>query len=144
MGHANDSDQVDEFVRERRQEMVESRHEIAAALKAYTGPLLLVQGGILPTMCPVIDCGDTFITASNLTVDKVYNNINDDKLHNLFDLDDLNNDKFDIKDFATVLRVMDLGYRYADLGRVRKNYGSGVAKVTARDHEIMAGVRYNF
>ena len=38
----------------------------------------------------------------------------------------------------------DVGYRYADLGRVRKNYGSGVAKVTARDHEIMAGVRYNF
>ena len=38
----------------------------------------------------------------------------------------------------------DVGYRYADLGRVRKNYGEGVTKVTARDHEIMAGVRYNF
>lgn len=40
--------------------------------------------------------------------------------------------------------TLDLGYRYADLGRVRKNYGDGVAKVSARDHEIMFGVRYEF
>jgi opacity protein-like surface antigen len=39
---------------------------------------------------------------------------------------------------------VDAGYRYADLGRVRYNYGEGVAKVTARDHEIMLGARYNF
>lgn len=114
MGYANDSDQVDEFVRERRQEMVESWHEIAAAMKAYTGPLMLIPGGILPTMSPVIDCGDTLITANNLSVNKIYNGINNDKLHNIFDLDDLNNDKFSAKDFATVLRIMDLGYRYAD------------------------------
>ena len=40
--------------------------------------------------------------------------------------------------------TLDLGYRYADLGRIRKNTGSEVAKVTARDHEIMFGARYNF
>lgn len=40
--------------------------------------------------------------------------------------------------------TLDLGYRYADLGRVRKNYGDGVAKVNARDHEILFGVRYEF
>ena len=40
--------------------------------------------------------------------------------------------------------TVDAGYRYADLGRVRKNYGAGVTKVTARDHEIMLGARYNF
>jgi opacity protein-like surface antigen len=40
--------------------------------------------------------------------------------------------------------TLDAGYRYADLGRIRKNYGNGVTKITARDHEIMFGVRYNF
>lgn len=41
--------------------------------------------------------------------------------------------------------TLDAGYRYADLGRIRKNYGEGnVAKLTARDHEIMLGVRYTF
>ncbi len=40
--------------------------------------------------------------------------------------------------------TIDAGYRYADLGRVRKNYGNGVTKITARDHEIQFGVRYNF
>lgn len=41
--------------------------------------------------------------------------------------------------------TLDLGYRYADLGRVRKNAGDGfVAKVDARDHEIMFGARYEF
>lgn len=40
--------------------------------------------------------------------------------------------------------TLDAGYRYADLGRVRKNYGEGVVKVVARDHEIMFGARYNF
>ena len=40
--------------------------------------------------------------------------------------------------------TLDLGYRYADLGRVRKNYGDGVAKISARDHEIMFGARYEF
>ena len=41
--------------------------------------------------------------------------------------------------------TLDLGYRYADLGRVRKNYGDGVvAKTTARDHEILFGARYEF
>ena len=39
---------------------------------------------------------------------------------------------------------LDLGYRYADLGRIRKNYGNGVTKVTAREHEVLFGVRYNF
>lgn len=41
--------------------------------------------------------------------------------------------------------TLDLGYRYADLGRVRKNFGAGkVVKTTARDHEILFGVRYEF
>ncbi len=40
--------------------------------------------------------------------------------------------------------TLDAGYRYADLGRIRKNYGAGVAKVSARDQEIMFGARYNF
>ncbi|MBQ8672299.1 MAG: porin family protein [Alphaproteobacteria bacterium] len=40
--------------------------------------------------------------------------------------------------------TLDAGYRYADLGRVRKNFGDSVAKVSARDHEILFGVRYNF
>ena len=41
--------------------------------------------------------------------------------------------------------TLDLGYRYADLGRVRKNFGDGeIAKVTARDHEILLGARYEF
>lgn len=41
--------------------------------------------------------------------------------------------------------TLDAGYRYADLGRVRKNFGNGfVVKTTARDHEIMMGVRYTF
>ena len=41
--------------------------------------------------------------------------------------------------------TLDAGYRYADLGRVRKNFGDGfVVKTTARDHEIMMGVRYTF
>ena len=47
---------------------------------------------------------------------------------------------YDINSHWTV----DAGYRYADLGRIRKNYGEGVAKLTARDHEIMLGVRYTF
>lgn len=40
--------------------------------------------------------------------------------------------------------TLDAGYRYADLGRIRKNFGDRVAKLTARDHEIMLGVRYTF
>ena len=40
--------------------------------------------------------------------------------------------------------TVDAGYRYADLGRIRKNNGSSVSKLTARDHEIMLGVRYTF
>jgi opacity protein-like surface antigen len=41
--------------------------------------------------------------------------------------------------------TLDAGYRYADLGRIRKNYvDTGVVKVKARDHEIMFGARYNF
>lgn len=41
--------------------------------------------------------------------------------------------------------TLDAGYRYADLGRIRKNFGNGnVAKLTARDHEVMLGVRYTF
>lgn len=40
--------------------------------------------------------------------------------------------------------TVDAGYRYADLGRIRKNFGEGVTKITARDHEIMLGARYNF
>lgn len=39
----------------------------------------------------------------------------------------------------------DLGYKYADLGRVRKNWGDHhVSKLTLRDHEILLGIRYNF
>ncbi len=38
----------------------------------------------------------------------------------------------------------DLGYKYADLGRVRKNFDFGVSKMTLRDHEIVLGIRYNF
>ena len=40
--------------------------------------------------------------------------------------------------------TLDAGYRYADLGRIRKNYGDSVAKLTARDHEVLLGVRYTF
>lgn len=40
--------------------------------------------------------------------------------------------------------TVDAGYRYADLGRVRKNFGNEVKKVSARDHEILLGVRYTF
>ena len=41
--------------------------------------------------------------------------------------------------------TIDAGYRYADLGRIRKNFGDGeVAKTTVRDHEIMLGARYHF
>lgn len=44
--------------------------------------------------------------------------------------------------------AIDLGYRYADYGRIRKNEGfeggNRIAKVTARDHEIMLGARYTF
>lgn len=48
---------------------------------------------------------------------------------------------YDINSHWTV----DAGYRYADLGRIRQNSGNGdVAKLTARDHEIMLGVRYTF
>lgn len=48
---------------------------------------------------------------------------------------------YDINSHWTV----DAGYRYADLGRIRQNLGNGnVAKLTARDHEIMLGVRYTF
>ena len=39
---------------------------------------------------------------------------------------------------------LDAGYRYADLGRIRKNEGSYVTKTAVRDHEIMLGVRYTF
>lgn len=40
--------------------------------------------------------------------------------------------------------TIDAGYRYADLGRIRKNTGKEVSKLTARDHEILLGVRYTF
>ncbi len=41
--------------------------------------------------------------------------------------------------------TIDAGYRYADLGRIRKNLGEGnVTKTKVRDHEIMLGARYNF
>ncbi len=40
--------------------------------------------------------------------------------------------------------ALDAGYRYADLGRVRRYTGDSVTKITARDHEIMFGVRYTF
>ena len=40
--------------------------------------------------------------------------------------------------------TFDLGYRYADLGQIRKNYGDEVIKFKVRDHEILAGVRYTF
>ena len=40
--------------------------------------------------------------------------------------------------------TIDAGYRYADLGRIRKNFGDYKVKTTVRDHEIMLGARYNF
>ena len=41
--------------------------------------------------------------------------------------------------------AVDLGYRYADLGRIRKNEGEGnITKITAREHDIMLGARYTF
>ncbi|MBR1841256.1 MAG: porin family protein [Alphaproteobacteria bacterium] len=41
--------------------------------------------------------------------------------------------------------TLDLGYRYADLGRVRGHFGEDyVTKFAARDHEIMFGARYEF
>lgn len=114
MGYSNNDEQVDEFVRQRRQEIVENKKEIAAVMCVYTGALMLTSGGLLPPMSPVIDAGDTLITASNLSVDKIANNINDAKLHKLFNIDDINEDRFDEHMFMTALRVMDLGYRYAD------------------------------
>jgi opacity protein-like surface antigen len=45
--------------------------------------------------------------------------------------------------------AVDLGYRYADYGRIRKHESFGpdgdvITKITARDHEIMLGARYTF
>lgn len=41
--------------------------------------------------------------------------------------------------------TLDAGYRYADLGRIRKNWGDqNITKIDVRDHEIMLGARYNF
>ncbi len=44
--------------------------------------------------------------------------------------------------------AVDLGYRYADYGRIRKhesfNGVDEIAKITARDHEVMLGARYTF
>lgn len=41
--------------------------------------------------------------------------------------------------------AIDAGYRYADLGRVRKNLGGGnVAKFATREHDFMLGVRLSF
>jgi opacity protein-like surface antigen len=45
--------------------------------------------------------------------------------------------------------AIDLSYRYADLGRIRKHEkipagADAVAKVTAREHDIMLGARYTF
>ncbi|MCQ2734537.1 MAG: outer membrane beta-barrel protein, partial [Alphaproteobacteria bacterium] len=41
--------------------------------------------------------------------------------------------------------AIDAGYRYADLGRVRKTFGDGdVAKFAAREHDFMLGVRLSF
>ena len=40
--------------------------------------------------------------------------------------------------------ALDAGYRYADLGQIRKNNGVNVTKFKVRDHEIMFGARYTF
>ena len=40
--------------------------------------------------------------------------------------------------------AIDAGYKYADLGRVRKNFGPVKTKVAVRDHEILLGARYSF
>ena len=41
--------------------------------------------------------------------------------------------------------AIDAGYRYADLGRVRKNFGGGdVLKAATREHDFMLGVRLSF
>ena len=49
------------------------------------------------------------------------------------------------QEFVNSHWAIDLGYRYADLGRIRKNEGAGhVTKITAREHDIMLGARYTF
>lgn len=43
--------------------------------------------------------------------------------------------------------TVDAGYRYADLGRIRKHEENGdsqIVKIKARDHSAMLGVRYTF
>lgn len=44
--------------------------------------------------------------------------------------------------------AIDLSYRYADLGRIRKHENMAgtdvVSKITAREHDIMLGARYTF
>lgn len=41
--------------------------------------------------------------------------------------------------------TLDAGYRYADLGQIRKNFGNDqVMKFKVRDHEFMLGARYTF
>lgn len=40
--------------------------------------------------------------------------------------------------------TIDAGYRYADLGQIRKNNDGFVTKVKVRDHEFMLGARYTF
>ena len=40
--------------------------------------------------------------------------------------------------------TLDAGYRYADLGQIRKNTGDGVYKFKVRDHEFLLGARYTF
>lgn len=41
--------------------------------------------------------------------------------------------------------TLDAGYRYADLGRIRKNFGDGqITKIKVRDHEFLLGARYTF
>lgn len=45
--------------------------------------------------------------------------------------------------------AIDLSYRYADLGRIRKHEAidegvDGIVKISAREHDIMLGARYTF
>ena len=40
--------------------------------------------------------------------------------------------------------ALDAGYRYADLGQIRKNRDGHTAKFKVRDHEILLGARYTF
>lgn len=121
MAYANDNDQVDAFVRQRRQEMVENKQELMGAIKIYTGSTkLLSEGGLLPRMSPIIDAGNSYIAPTNISVDKVAEYIEASDLCDLYDVNDPNTTMVDDETFAAILRTMDFGYMYADADKYYK------------------------